>query len=138
MFLSADADSSGLMILSGCPGHVLLVLLVHCSGWSRLCCEHSQVRLLWILETRLDIGEKIKLKQIKIMEDDIQSMIFTAEDQGPFYLSPAERNQKRHDVVTLETKEVNLLKSELIKNLKEIGIEEPRGTKVKLQKICKD
>ena len=70
--------------------------------------------------------------------NDVQHMNFSSEDSGPFYLTQDKRDQKRNGIITVREKEIILLKSELISLLKEQGIEEPRGTKVKLQQMCQE
>jgi hypothetical protein len=70
----------------------------------------------------------------KIRAGEKQSMQFSDTDVGPFYLTVEQREQRRYDT-KIGTKEIPLSKDELTKNLKEVGIQNPPGTKDKLQKL---
>ena len=68
---------------------------------------------------------------------DVQKMTFQPGDDGPFYLTPAQREERREDkLVRDKTVKKRLKKEELIKHLREIGIE-TNGTLKKLQELCR-
>ena len=64
-----------------------------------------------------------------------QSMQYQEGDIGPCYLTEIERIVKMNDK-TIGTKVRVLNKCELIMNLKEAGICNPKGTKKQLQQLC--
>jgi hypothetical protein len=53
----------------------------------------------------------------------VQSFIFKPGNEGPFYLSSAEREAKKDDIVLEGTKKRYLTKKELEKQLTNLGIE---------------
>jgi hypothetical protein len=68
----------------------------------------------------------------------IQSMVFKATDEGPFWMSPEEREEKRHDrEVEGQTKTKKLNKRELALKLQEKGIR-TKGTAKELVKLAED
>jgi hypothetical protein len=71
----------------------------------------------------------------KLKPGDKQSMQYSATHIGPFYMTESEREERRYDKKVGE-REIPLNKDELIVHLKEIGIENPVGSKDKLQKLC--
>ncbi len=70
----------------------------------------------------------------KIQAGETQSMQFSDTDVGPFYLTAEQREQRRYDT-KIGTKQIPLSKDELTKKLREVGIQNPPGTKEKLQKL---
>ena len=50
-----------------------------------------------------------------------QSLVFTNEDSGPFYLNPTERERLKHDVQLEGTTSRDLLKVELLTELRKSG-----------------
>jgi hypothetical protein len=71
----------------------------------------------------------------KLKVGDTQHMQFSNTDVGPFYMNKKEREERRYDKKVGE-KEVSLNKDELMNYLHEIGIDNPLGSKDKLQKLC--
>ena len=72
----------------------------------------------------------------KLKVGQIQHMNFTQTDDGPFYLSPQQRQEQRHDQTT-GNKTIKLTKPELITKLKEKGVSNPKGGTKKIHKLCK-
>ena len=72
----------------------------------------------------------------KLKVGDIQTMSFSIDDPGPFYLSDEERKKQMFDKI-LGSKERKMNKPDLIKALKEHGVSNPKGTRKKLRKLCK-
>ena len=72
----------------------------------------------------------------KLKVGDVQSMSFSHTDIGPFYLREKEREERKFDKIT-GTKKKQLVKTELIDKLKDVGIKNPKGKKSKLLKLCK-
>ena len=72
----------------------------------------------------------------KLKVRNTQRMIFPPTDEGPFYLSEKERQEQRMDQYN-GTKREHLNKSDLIEALKQHGVTNPKGSKGKLQKLCK-
>jgi hypothetical protein len=70
----------------------------------------------------------------KVQAGENQSMQFCATDMGPFYLTVEQREQRRYDT-KIGMKEILLSKDELTKFLRELGIENPPGTKDRLHKL---
>ena len=71
---------------------------------------------------------------------DSQSMVFRADDIGPWYLSPTQQALQRHDRPTGKTKSVEKSKKELLDALKERGVvlQQQRGyTKKELQDFAR-
>ena len=69
---------------------------------------------------------------------DSQSMQFSEIDIGPCYLNDKEREERRNDYDTGKVRVKDVLKSNLVKELKRRGIKDPRGDKSKLQQLAKD
>ena len=65
---------------------------------------------------------------------DTQKLVFSAEDDGPFYLDEVKRREMRDDEIVGEI-EKNKLKSELVDELKKLNIN-ATGTKKQLQEIA--
>jgi hypothetical protein len=68
--------------------------------------------------------------------NDTQSMVFTSEDHGPFYLSADERERRKYDKNTGTQVKKKYVRSELIQILKETGIINPVGSVKQLQQQC--
>ena len=67
----------------------------------------------------------------------IQSLQFSHSDPGPCYLSPADRISFKFDRDTGRIRTKDLVKKQLIENLKVMkGVAEPTGTKEKLKEQC--
>jgi hypothetical protein len=72
---------------------------------------------------------------------DTQSMVFTAGDTGPWYLSPDQQALQRHDRPTGKSKLVERSKKQLLEALKERGVtlQQQRGyTKKELQDFARN
>ena len=72
---------------------------------------------------------------------DTQSMIFLANDSGPWYLTPDQRAFQQHDRPTGKTKLVERSKKQLLETLKEQGVmlQQQRGyTKKELQDFARN
>ena len=69
---------------------------------------------------------------------DSQTMQFSEIDIGPCYLNDKEREERRNDYDTGKVRVKDVLKSNLVKELKRRGIKDPRGNKSKLQQLAKD
>ena len=52
---------------------------------------------------------------------DEQSMLFSKEDEGPFYLDPEERRRQEYDSLTGKVKSTHKTKEQSLKELKEKG-----------------
>ena len=72
----------------------------------------------------------------KLKVGDVQSMSFSHTDVGPFYLREKEREERKFDKIT-GTKKKQLVNTELVDKLKDVGIKNPKGKKSKLLKLCK-
>ena len=73
----------------------------------------------------------------KLKVGDVQKMIFSADDEGPYWMTPEEREQTRKDQYgpTIITKEYT--KPQLIQLLKtERGIVSPKGNKQQIQDMA--
>jgi hypothetical protein len=71
---------------------------------------------------------------------DTQSMIFIADDSGPWYLTPEQQSSQRHDRSTGKTKLVERSKKQLLEALNERGVmlQRQRGyTKKELQDFAR-
>jgi hypothetical protein len=64
-----------------------------------------------------------------------QSFVFTEQDEGPFYLSPEERHQRKYDKPTGKTKSIWKKKQLLIQELRDKGIPCERGMSHKLEDL---
>jgi hypothetical protein len=68
---------------------------------------------------------------------DVQTMVYSENDAGPFDMTPEERAANRIDYDTPgRVKDVNLTKKELIEMLKVENVTNPKGTTKKLQQKC--
>ena len=67
---------------------------------------------------------------------DTQSMIYSADDQGPCYLTQLEQNKQRLDINSGKRKKRELTKVELVQTLKSKGIIDPKGSKKLIQEQC--
>ena len=65
-------------------------------------------------------------------------MQFSGEDDGSCYLSVEEREKSRYNIDTGKVQEKELLKVDLIKALKNDGVQEPCGNKEMLQEMCRN
>ena len=74
----------------------------------------------------------------KYQVGDTQSMQFSEHDTGPCYLSQSDALKCKYDVDTGRTREKEILKYDLIEALKKDGIDNPCGSKEKLQEMCKN
>ena len=66
----------------------------------------------------------------------VQSMQYQETDLGPCYVPPLDRLKNKYDVHIGRTRSRNLVKSELVKNLQDAGIEKPTGCRKSLQEQC--
>jgi len=68
---------------------------------------------------------------------DVQSMVYSENDVGPFDMTPEEREGKWNDIDTGRIKnDVKLTKHELIKLLNNQGVLNPKGRRTKLAQQC--
>ena len=65
-----------------------------------------------------------------------QSMIFSPTDKGPCYMTDEQQVFHRNDINTGKSRTKDLTVSQLISNLKAIGIPDPKGLKPTLQALC--
>jgi hypothetical protein len=72
---------------------------------------------------------------LKLRVGDTQSFVFTDQDEGPFYLSPEEREQRKFDRPTGKTRNVWKTKQQLIQELKDKGVPLERGKSHKLEEL---
>jgi hypothetical protein len=63
-------------------------------------------------------------------------MQYSATHIGPFYMTESEREERSRYDKKVGEREIPLNKDELMVHLKDIGIENPVGSKDKLQKLC--
>ena len=68
---------------------------------------------------------------------DVQSMVFTDNDDGPFYMTETERIASEHDRVTGQIRKRKRRKDELLNHLKGMGIV-ATGNREQLAKIAND
>jgi hypothetical protein len=68
----------------------------------------------------------------------MQSLVFKSTDQGPYYMTAADRLKRKEDSVTEKSKSRTLKKNELFAKLKEKGVPWPRRyiAKEELQQMC--
>jgi hypothetical protein len=66
---------------------------------------------------------------------DTQSFVFTEEDEGPFYLTPEERQQRKYDRPTGKTRNVWKKKQLLVQELRAKGVPLERGMSHKLEEL---
>ena len=62
----------------------------------------------------------------KLAVGDIQRMVFTEDDVGPFWMTPEQRELTKYDRPTGASKTFNKKRSELIRDLKRADVELPR------------
>ncbi len=58
----------------------------------------------------------------RLKPGDVQKMVFHDVDEGPFWMQPIERQQKKHDIIKSGMRKRKLTKAELLDRLKEKGI----------------
>lgn len=75
--------------------------------------------------------------EAKIAVGEEQQMVYTESDEGPFYLSPSEREAKKRNRNTGRTITKKRRKAELQDDLKAKGINS-RGTLIEIQKLCEE
>ena len=68
----------------------------------------------------------------------IQTMVWTAGELGPYYMSPQEQQSRMYDRPADKSKKKYKTKDELVKDLIEAGVQHPQGTMVQLLKLCKE
>ena len=94
-------------------------------------------------------GKQPKMRSSKIIDEtylgnydkllnvgDIQTMVYSENDEGPFYLSPQDRQRLKHDQISGSSRPHDILKEDLISMLKEKGMKDPKGSKKELQEQC--
>ena len=65
-----------------------------------------------------------------------QTMVYSPTDKGPCYMTPEQHVTHRYDIDTGKERTKELTVSQLISNLKSIGIPDPKGLKPTLQSLC--
>jgi hypothetical protein len=65
-----------------------------------------------------------------------QVMTFTDKDEGPFYLTPEQRERRKYDICTGKMIEKYYVKSRLVEMLQEMNIKNPIGSFKELQRQC--
>jgi hypothetical protein len=81
-----------------------------------------------------DIKEYTATNKLKVGEK--QCMQYDATHNGPFYMSDKEREDQQYDK-KVGMREVCLNKDKLMTHLRDVGIENPVGSKEKLRSLCK-
>jgi hypothetical protein len=71
----------------------------------------------------------------KLRVGDTQSFVFTDQDEGPFYLTPEERQQRKFDRPTGKTRNVWKKKQQLVEELKAKDVPVERGMSHKLEEL---
>jgi hypothetical protein len=94
--------------------------------------------IMWssVIKTKEYLGP-FHSDQYKLQVSDTQSMTFTHDNPGPFYLLPADRDKRKYDVETNRQRQRPILKEWLVEMLEAENIVNPKGNLKKLQQQCK-
>ena len=74
--------------------------------------------------------------EYKLQPGDTQNLQFSKTDLGPCYMNETERELRRYDKRLGQKRRVNKTKADLVKELKIVGVKNPKGTIAKLQEMA--
>ena len=126
------------------PGHDFLFLFDQSSGHTKMRKDGlttSNMNVSWggaVPEMQSTVAKELGEFEATLNVGDIQSMIFTEEDDGPFWMTERQRLEQKTDRLTGNVKNREKTKIEMLSELRRAGVDttKKRFLKEELVELC--